>query len=252
MKLIPVLLLVSFCFLFVAADYDAAYYLGSNGDGDFKDYKNWMSRLSDNTLLSELALPGTHDSSTFTSYLNGFVKTQSRTFSQQFKDGIRFFDIRIRHTGNKFALHHGSVFLDNFFGDFLNQLFFFLRDNPTETVFFRLKEDHDPDDNNNRRLQETLVEYLYEKDIHSKYVNTNDLKKPIKLKDVRGKFIIVSNMLEFHFYGIPYGGWSFDIQDDHDSFAVYELNDKFVKVREQIDKARSGSKDTFYVNYLSA
>lgn len=252
MKLIAVVpILISFCFSFVATHYDAAYY-GEPGDGEFKDYSDWMKKLDGDTLLSELALPGTHDSAAFTEraqawYAFARVQTQARTFVEQMRDGIRFFDIRIRHTGNKFALHHADFYLEIMFGDFLNAVCNFLESNPSETILFRLKEDHKPDENNSRKLQETLeTEYLNRGEYQRKYVNTNDLPwGPVKLKHVRGKFVIASNMLEFNSFGISYGD-DFDKQDDYSS-----LDGKFEKIRAQIEKARKGDPEQFFINYLS-
>lgn len=242
-KLSVVPLLISFHFSFVIAHWDAAYF--SNRKDGFKIYNDWMKKIPDDALLSELALPGTHDSCTFTAWTD-IVRTQSITFSEQLEFGIRFFDIRIRHTSNKFALHHDRVFMGLMFGDFLSNVTHFLHENPSETVLFRLKEDHKPDTTNTRSMGQTLEEYLDR--YGSTYLRTTSTG--IKLGDARGKYIIISDNYEFHYFGIPYS--NFQKQDVYSVRTIWDLYKKWEAVREHLDNARNGYKSQFFINYLSA
>lgn len=242
-------ILISFQFSFVVAHWDAAYF--RHRDDPFKVYNNWMKDIRDDTLLSKLALPGTHDSGTFTSHSN-IVKTQTINFAEQLNYGIRFFDIRIRHTRNKFALHHDRVYLGQMFGDFLGNVSQFLRQNPSETILFRLKEDHKPDEHNTRSLKETLKHYLANPMYNSEYWHTSDIYKSpdLKMGDVRGKYIIISDNYEFHDSGIAY--WHFKKQDEYSVRTNWDLYKKWEAVRNHLDLARNGYDSQFYINYLSA
>ncbi|WP_225917281.1 phosphatidylinositol-specific phospholipase C domain-containing protein [Pseudomonas xanthosomatis] len=112
----------------------------------FTDKSAWMSAIRDNVRLSELALAGTHDSATFDTsvfpIVDDIVRTQTLNFDEQLKYGIRVLDLRIRRTGDAFALHHGPVYLDKMFGNALQSIERFLKANPSETVLFRIKEEH--------------------------------------------------------------------------------------------------------------
>lgn len=235
-------LLISFRFLIVLAHWDGAYF--RNADDGFQTYNNWMERIRDNKLLTELALPGTHDSSTYTSILP-FVKTQVLTFSEQLSYGIRFFDIRLRHSKNIFTLCHGSVNLGLTFSDFLDAVTKFLGEHPSEVVLFRLKEDQAPG-NNTRSMRETLGEYLDTyKSAYLKKTYTS-----LSLGEARGKFLIISDNYEFHYHGIAYN--HFHKQDVYSLTTNWDLYHKWEKIREHLDIARNGDKWRFYINYLSA
>lgn len=225
------------------AHWDSAYF--RNASDGFTYKKNWMNDIRDDVMLSEMALPGTHDSGTYNKHLESVI-TQAMNFTEQLEYGIRVFDIRIRHTSDRFALHHGAYFLNVMFGDFLNAADDFLTKNPSETVLFRLKEEHDADTNNTRSLKETLDYYL---SLHSdKYLKTTN--KGIKLGEARGKFIILSNAGSFNSYGLNYA--SFNIQDNYRMGSNWDLHDyKWGSIKAQLSAATSGSKSTFYVNYLS-
>ena len=204
-----------------------------------------MKNIRDNAKLSELALPGTHDSATFSAEnVKNIAKTQTLNFSQQLEFGIRVLDLRIRQTGDRFALHHGALFLNSMFGDALNEIDYFLDKYPSETVLIRLKEDHKPDTNNTQTLRKTLNTYL---ERHAKHYLNADSN--ITLGKARGKFIILSNNDEFNYSGLIYS--IFNIQDEYTLKTNWQLYSKWESVKLQLQKAYSGSKDRFYVNFLS-
>lgn len=234
-------LALSFCSTSYAY-WDSAYYRKAT-DG-FTDKSKWMNTIRDDVLLSEIAIPGTHDSAAYKGFVDS-VATQTLNFDQQLKYGIRMFDIRIRHTSDRFALHHGVVFLDVMFGDFLNSADKFLSTNPSETVIFRLKEEMRPNNNNTRSMIDTLKHYI---SLHKdKYINLKSLNT--KLKEVRGKFIILGDGEDFRDYGVPY--WSANIQDEYRLKTNWDLYSKWEHVKRQLDIASYGSPNTTYINYLS-
>lgn len=235
-----VLPLIFFQAPFITADgFDAA--VCSRSDCQFHVLENWMDEIRDDVKLSELALPGTHDSASFTHY-HPMVKTQELNFQDQLRYGIRVFDIRYRHIGNKFALHHGFVFLNIMFDEFLDIVDQFLLNHPRETVLFRLKKDYDDDVNNNRSDEDTLNEYL------SQYSTYKRVTSNAQIGEVRGKFIILNNC-QFDNVGIPYN--SLMTQDDFFLESKFSLNSKWKKIRNHFEKAMDGDSSQFYMNYAS-
>lgn len=225
-----------------AAHWDSAYF--RNASDGFTAKPKWMSTLKDNAMLSEIAMPGTHDSGAYKRFVDS-VKTQTLNFSQQLEYGIRVFDIRVRHTSDRFALHHGSVFLDVMFGDFMNAVDGFLSKNPSEAVLFRLKQERDPDNNNTRSIDKTLEYYI---ELHkNKYLNLQTMNTA--LGDVRGKFMILSNHVDFHKYGFSYV--RADIQDEYHLKTNWDLYAKWESVKKQLERATNGNANTTYINYLS-
>ena len=63
----------------------------------------WMKRLPDNKKLSELSIPGTHD--TCARFGGDFAQCQSLALRDQFSIGLRFLDIRCRRRGKRRCSH---------------------------------------------------------------------------------------------------------------------------------------------------
>jgi 1-phosphatidylinositol phosphodiesterase len=210
---------------------DGSYY--RNADDGFKDRSRWMKDVPGNRKLSEMAIPGTHDSSA-----NGkpgnvvldIVYTQCMNFDQQLRSGISFFDIRVRHFRNSFPLHHGSFFLDKYFINFLNSVQSFVVKNPSETVLFRLKHEYTEAENTRSKLA-TLDYYLKS---YSTYLKTS--RRRITLDAAKGKFIIFSDNDEFNDRGILYD--SSNIQDAYKLGTIWDLYSKWESVKSQLNKSK--------------
>ena len=107
-----------------------------------------MKTIPDNTRLSQMSIPGTHN--TMTAHDSGFFGacqerysslplfenclTQEWHLKEQLQHGIRFIDIRIEECGTKFCINHGPVYLDVTLEEVFTILFQFLKQHPTETV----------------------------------------------------------------------------------------------------------------------
>ena len=111
----------------------------------------WMAALSDDMPLSEVVLPGTHDSASYAPQLAFFSKCQNLTVGEQLTAGFRFLDIRLAVSGDNMKLMHGftacktsgwpfagSLYLDAV----LDQCAGFLDEHPTETILFAVKHEH--------------------------------------------------------------------------------------------------------------
>lgn len=72
------------------------------------DLKTWMGAVPDDTWLSGMTVPGTHDSCARSNV--PFVRTQYLSIAQQLALGIRFFDLRLRtHSDGKLYCYHGGM-----------------------------------------------------------------------------------------------------------------------------------------------
>ena len=66
--------------------------------------KTWMTHIPDAYLISEINLPGTHDSCTCRVQFPFFSKCQQTTIAQQLNSGIRFLDIRVEKDGKNLKI----------------------------------------------------------------------------------------------------------------------------------------------------
>lgn len=215
----------------------------------FANYANWMDKIEDNVNIFKLALPATHDSGT--GYVSNrtsqtrvdIVVTQCLKFNEQLIYGIRVFDIRLRHFKNRFRLHHNDVYLNVTFDDFLDAINNFLDLYGSETVLFRLKEEWAPF-NCTRSLGETLTEYLKNE---TRLFVPNDFN--VTLATVRNKFIILSDNLEFHKFGLKY--IECNIQDDYYLTNNWRLYNKWTLIKQHLIASTSSDNEKCFINFLS-
>ena len=131
------------------------------GDIASMDYTvaRWMSALPGSLRLSQLSIPGTHNSAARKEPVSGTAKCQNLSIAEQLAAGVRYFDARCRHIGDSFSMHHGSVYQDLRFGEVLEPVYSFLSANPNECVMMVVKEEHTPE-GNTRTFAETFQSYV--------------------------------------------------------------------------------------------
>ncbi|KAM7202048.1 phosphatidylinositol-specific phospholipase [Rhypophila sp. PSN 637] len=117
------------------------------------DLSSWMGQVPGDTLLSQLTIPGTHDSCARSNI--PYVRTQYLSIKQQLALGIRFLDLRLRrHDDGQLYLYHGGVPLGLpsrlSFQAVMNDVWSFLHPDglpqrPTETVLISIDNDDHSD-----------------------------------------------------------------------------------------------------------
>lgn len=225
-------------------------------DGKQVDNPNWMSVLPDSVRLSELSIPGTHQS--LSRHSGGVtpldaVKNQSMALRFQLESGIRVLDVRCAIAGRMFQIYHGSYFQHENFGGVLDTVVKFLEDHKGETVLMRVKEE--------RTDQPGTFFDIFRKTYwdDKKYKNymwdpvTNMSLNPT-LGEMRGKIVILQDFARWQCetptskaeFGLCYN--SFDIQDSfkHQGYA------KWLSVKKYLNFANALNRDTKFINYLSA
>lgn len=105
----------------------------------------WMQPVRDEIPLSALSMPGTHNSPTCHRALPS-VRCQAVSPREQLNNGVRFFDIRLQVDGpDKLQLVHGvfpiSLTGPKHFSELLDDVYAFLRDNPSESVMISAKRE---------------------------------------------------------------------------------------------------------------
>lgn len=111
--------------------------------------QDWMGKLRDDTRLSQLSIPGTHDSG---AYVAGgvFALTQRMSFLNQLIAGIRMWDLRLAGPSISpgcsgevtLYIYHGGICQKMAFRQALEAAVIFLHNHPTETVLMRIKKEN--------------------------------------------------------------------------------------------------------------
>ena len=214
------------------------------------NYSNadWMRAVPGNRLLRDLSLPGTHDTMTYT-VGDPITQTQSMSLPNQLNAGIRALDIRCRRIGNRFAIHHGIVYLNKNFDDVLLDATRFLAAHPGETLLMRVKEEHTAADST-LSFAEIFDNYANDPRYSAYFWRGSDANTT--LDAVRGKIVVMRDFGGGTF-GLPYGGDTIHIQDNYSVTTNWDLYGKWQGVKNQLYNAsnrQSGAR--FYMNYLSA
>ena len=112
---------------------------------------DWMAALPDETKLSDIVIPGTHDSATQYVQLAYFSRCQALSIGEQLEAGFRYLDIRLGDADKSdyLLLMHGftkcrisplGAALE--LARVLADCYAFLAQHPTETVLFAVKHEH--------------------------------------------------------------------------------------------------------------
>ena len=153
---------------------------------------NWMSHISNSTKLSEINLPGTHDSCAFRVQFALLSKCQTQTITEQLNSGIRFLDIRVEKDSDKLKLVHDiadckkpknkreNLYLE----EVINECKKFLSENPSETILLSYKRDDGAN-------QEETFEKFFENYLENDPIWYRENRIPI-LKEVRGKIVLLN------------------------------------------------------------
>jgi 1-phosphatidylinositol phosphodiesterase len=103
-------------------------------------HTSWMRDILDETPVTALSIPGTHNSACIGGPL-GFGQTQNLDLSHQLIAGIRFFDIRLAHYQDNLFIHHDVVHMEKNYAEVLDVCSDFLTRFPSEAIFMSVKDE---------------------------------------------------------------------------------------------------------------
>ena len=200
------------------------------------------------TQMSEMSIPGTHNSGTYEILLPtafGFAKCQDRSILDQLYAGIRYLDIRCRHFRNVFTIHHGLVYANINFDDVLRPVRDFLSANPSEAIFMRVANEHEAAENT-RSFTATFQSYV---DKYPDLFWLHNGNRDPTLRLIRGKVVVLRNgprsqNIDWK-YGLDFFG-DFIIQDNYEASKAEKMKsvyDMFVRTQNGVRKV---------INHLSA
>lgn len=247
---------------------------------DSKHYKStteWMNDIPDDTYLSAITIPGTHDSAAEYIFPGYSLKTQGMSVADQLTSGFRYLDVRLAventKQGSRLGFVHGAArcresgFLFSeqiYLEEVTDQIYAFLKAHPSETVLFCVKDEHKEDDAG--EFEQLLFNEI-NKNRSSWYITDSDPK----LSQVRGKIVLLRRFTDALNYGsmsgldfvwtdqgstqtvdLPYQMYSIGdgaklwVQDRY-RYTVAQKEDAFTDMIENVQ----ADDDTFTLNFLS-
>lgn len=214
------------------------------------DTRNWMGGIDGNKKLSELTIPGTHDTGTWPLF-TGPAKCQKDSLEEQLNNGIRFIDIRLKPSGyteglikynDGLVVWHGQSNTGLTFKDIIKTCQDFLGSHSNETIIMSVKNEskYEPRDEVFSFAAELMIK-AYGDLFHT------GTSIP-KLGDVRGKIVLMRRYppagrpaigIDLNSYWPNHGkpkiaSWEngedlFYVQDQYDDIMIENKFDGYVK-----------------------
>lgn len=153
---------------------------------------NWMNNLSDNTLVSDINIPGTHDSCTCSVQFSFIAKCQKWDITRQLNAGIRYLDIRVEKDGKRLKLVHDIADCKNsenkskklLLDDVISDCKSFLFEHPSEAILLSYKRDDGAN-------QEETFDTFFENYLENEPIWYKENRIPT-LKEARGKIVLLN------------------------------------------------------------
>lgn len=151
---------------------------------------SWMNMINDDAKISEIAIPGSHDSGTYG--MNYTAETQDCSFEEQLNRGVRYFDVRVNFVDDDYVIFHGPINgakYEHVLKDIKN----FLDENPSEFLILDYQKfKNNSQDNVFDMLENAVgVDRLVTKNGD---VSDSEFVENLTLGDVRGKCVVVSGL----------------------------------------------------------
>ena len=229
-----------------SADPAKAYWHEKRAAATDSFYQNWMAQLPDDTRLSDVSIPGTHDTMACqgTVLLQDIMLTQSMTLAQQLSSGIRYCDIRLGYEGSYFEIYHNFVDLKVTLDDVLTTIGHFLKQHPSEFIVMRMQQEHGNE--SAAVLNELLADYVA-RPWYADLFYQGGSKNPT-VGELRGKILVLAQGLK-----VPgaLNYYSVNCQDFFEFTTNWDLYKKWELIKEQLLAANRDSSSKLYMNHLS-
>lgn len=239
---------------------------------------NWMENIPDETKLSSMSIPGTHDSCTQNVDMRYIFQCQDASIATQLKYGYRYLDMRLvleKRSGQEtLVLKHNiarckvsdSPFARTLtLADVLKDVYTFLDEHQSETVILCMKAENSKDDV--AAVQKAL--YAMIDQASERWYLKNEIPT---LGAVRGKIVLATRFDDKLQVGSDRCGLYFGWTDQGDRTVLtdptadsvingretlcvqdrynYDVGDKITAIRTCLDSSRAAD-DTFFLNFTS-
>jgi len=214
------------------------------------DRSHWMADLSDEIHVSQLCIPGTHDSGA----MHGIdaAVCQSVPIAVQLRAGIRALDIRCRHVNDSFHIFHGIVDQKMTFDDVLNTLLAFFTHNNREVVYMLVQEEGSPE-KNTRSFEDTFRDKYWNRHRNMFWdpASAGNTENPA-LGITRGRIVVIQNFPSKQLFGIRFKNrQQVMLQNDFD-VGLGDTAKKCDAIRKHLDLSNPNKqRGLIYINFFS-
>jgi 1-phosphatidylinositol phosphodiesterase len=218
----------------------------------------WMSKLSDDSALNQLTLPGSHDSCAYT-VEDPLAKTQGANLAEQLTRGVRVLDIRCRHEGDVFHINHARIPLGLMFDDVIAVCAEFLARHPGECIVMSVKDECGTQECT-RSFAQTFESYIE----HYAEVRWYLGDTIPRLGKVRGSIVLLRRFASESALGIDLSMWpdnatfeldrpgaAFAIQDEFRVPVEASIDYKYRAVEALLVLTRQSTTERWMVNFCS-
>jgi 1-phosphatidylinositol phosphodiesterase len=241
---------------------------------------SWMKNLKNETQISAISIPGTHNSPTYHRALPS-VRCQVAPVREQLQQGVRFLDIRVQPENpldpgkDGLVLVHGvfpiSLSGKRYFRAVVDEVSLFLKQNPSETVIMSVKREG-PGDATDAQLSRILRDH-YAGDVNHWFT----APRIPTLGEARGKIVLIRRFALEDGLKNEWGGagWCINadawadntpnalcpsgdicIQDFYEVTETEKIEEKTKYAIEHLERAAccacSGDKQPIFINFLTA
>lgn len=192
---------------------------------------NWMNSVRSTLLLSDLTIPGTHDSAA--KHGGGLFQTQTLSIPEQLQAGVRYLDLRLALVKGTFRLHHGPMDMKLSLTEALQSIKQFLVQNPSETVIICVQQEH-------TKFDDPTIRTAFAQHIQPFRDIIFDQAQMPYLGQVRGKIVVVTRNLGIS--GIRYS--QAQVSDHYSIITAKKWHEeKWPRVKEHLFKARNAPRN---------
>ncbi|CAN3359900.1 hypothetical protein DICA3_D07426 [Diutina catenulata] len=240
------------------------------------DYKQWMNDINDDTKITRISIPGTHNSAACHTALPS-VQCQGESLTDQLNNGVRFLDFRVGRMLMKegeeskdLMVVHGKfpvkIPFPLKFSDALKEVLDWLKIAKSETVIVSIKQEGSGEwDNDHDEFGKCIWDRYINPSKNDWYLNPSIPT----LGDCRGKAVLfrrfgVQNDELRREFGFDAAWWTYNTtDDDRGEFVVQDFNEvkskddlgkKIDYVKSMLNKARSYNEkndNKLFVNFTS-
>ncbi len=239
---------------------------------------DWMADVDGEQKLSEVSIPGTHDTCTQYVSLGYIFRCQDTGVKEQLENGYRYLDMRLvldeKDGEDTLVLKHNFASCRTGKSPFSSKLYYedvekevldFLKEHPEETVIMCMKAENG--DDSVKELQTLLYSYIDKNP--EKWYTKNEIPT---LDEVRGKVVLATRFEDELGVGEDRRGLNFGWEDQGDKEVVdvpyvqsmindnerlwvqdrfnYDTRDKIEAIVDDMENCQA-SEDTFSINFTS-